>query len=539
MSVMKKRITGCDIAGTVNARLPEVPYRPTVPALLHRAVELYGDDDFVVLPDERLTFADAERRSGALALRLLAAGAGKGTRVGIVLPTGVDWVVAWLAAARVGALAMLFPATYRPEELRRSLVIGDVAILFAPHELFGQDYPVFLEEAVAGLARHRSGPILAPAAPYLRAIWMPGSCERSWATPYSDAAGPTVPGEGSSAGEELLTAVEAAISPADPLLVIFTSGSSADPKAVVHTHGAAIRKIQPELGMCLAGSFPGRTFCAMPFFWVGGPQDLLGALHSGATVVTQARFEATGALELLERERCTSIVGWANLLDRLEQDPTFPSRDLSALSLPALAHSSRGHPRNLGMTETFGPHANREWFDYRVIDPGSGRALEDGEEGEFLVRGFGLMAGLYKQEREAVFDPDGWYHTGDRGYVEDGTIWFTGRYSEAIKSAGANVAPLEVERVLQSLPGVALALVVGVPDPGRGQAVAAAVVPAPGASLDIDDLRQQVNRRLSGYKVPTRWRVLQPHQVPWLASGKANKRAVAELFRERVTPGSG
>jgi acyl-CoA synthetase (AMP-forming)/AMP-acid ligase II len=184
------------------------------------------------------------------------------------------------------------------------------------------------------------------------------------------------------------------------------------------------------------------------------------------------------------------------------------------------------------MTETFGPHANRRWFDYKVIDPASGRELPDGEEGEFLVRGFGLMGGMYKKEREEVFDVDGWYHTGDRGYLENEMIWFTGRYSETIKSGGANVAPLEVERVLESLPGVANALVVGVPDPdpGRGQAVAAALVPAPGATLDPVELRRLANSRLSGFKVPTRWLVLEPEQVPWLASGKANKRALIELF---------
>src|SRR5262249_39116789 len=119
----------------VTPRLPEVRYHPTVPSLLRRAVELYGERDFVLLPEQRLSFAEAERQSRALARRLLAHGAGKGTRIGIVLPTGVDWVVAWLAAARVGALAMLFPATYRPEELRRSLRMGDVALLFAPQNL--------------------------------------------------------------------------------------------------------------------------------------------------------------------------------------------------------------------------------------------------------------------------------------------------------------------------------------------------------------------------------------------------------------------
>jgi acyl-CoA synthetase (AMP-forming)/AMP-acid ligase II len=500
-----------------------VQYRPTVPALLRAAIDAHGDSDYVVLPDDRLTFRVAERRSAALALRLLEAGAGKGTRIGIFLPTGTDWVVAWLAAARIGALSMLLPATYRPAELRRTLAIGDVAILFAPRTMLGKDCEAFLEDAVPSLSGHDGGPIQDLDVPYLRSIWMTGDSSKPWATPVDLAVD-------SPPADAFLRAVEAAVSPADPLLVIYTSGSAADPKAIVHTHGAAIRKIQPELAMCLPASFPGRTFCAMPFFWVGGPQELLGALHSGAAVVTQPRFAVREALELLERERCTSIMGWANILDQLKSDPTYPMRRLADLTLPIAARSSQGHPRNLGMTETFGPHANPDWFEYKVIDPVDGTILEPGQEGEFCVRGFGLMAGMYKKEREEVFGPDGWYHTGDRGYVEDGTIWFTGRYSEMIKSGGANVSPLEVERVLEGQPGVAVALVLGVTDPDRGQAVAAVVVPDAGAELDPIELRERTNRELSAYKVPSRWLVLQPEEVPFLPSGKPDKRTLRDRF---------
>jgi acyl-CoA synthetase (AMP-forming)/AMP-acid ligase II len=507
----------------VDARLPEVPYRTTVPVLLHRAARAYGDDDYVVLRDERLTFREAERSSASLARQLLASGVGKGTRVGLLLPTGIDWVVAWLAAARIGALSMLFPATYRPAELRRALSISDVAILFAPRSMFGKDYEAFLEEAIPSLARHAGGPIRDLEVPYLRSIWLTGESSRPWATEVRSAGGATE-------ADPHLQAIEASVSPADPLLVIYTSGSAADPKAIVHTHGAAIRKIQPELGMCLQASFPGRTFCAMPFFWVGGPQELLGALHSGATIVTQARFEASEALELLEREQCISIVGWANILDQLKADPTYSSRRLNQLSMPEVARSSRGHPRNLGMTETFGPHANLDWFDYKIIDPVDGTMLANGEEGEFCVRGFGLMAGMYKKEREEVFDADGWYHTGDRGYIEDGVIWFTGRYSEMIKSGGANVSPLEVERVLEAQPGVALALVLGLRDQDRGEMVAAAVVADDETKLDTAELRERTSKELSAYKVPSRWLLLEQEDVPVLANGKPNKRALRELF---------
>ena len=517
-------------------RLPPITFRPTLPELLHRAVEHFGDNDYVVMIDRRITFAGAERESATLAKRLLAEGVGKGTRIGIILPTGIDWLVAWLAAARIGALPMLFPSTYRPAELRRALKLSDAALLVAPTTMLGKDYEKFLEESVPGLAGHDARPVYDPAAPFLRAIWLFGSPTRPWARRVVSAGDPGV-------SDDLLAAVEAEVSPADPILVIFTSGSSADPKAIIHTHGATIRKVQPELGMALPGSFPGRTFCAMPFFWVGGPQDLLGALHSGAAIITQERFDPAGALELLEREQCTSVLGWASVVEQIRAQPDYERRNLDSLTSSAprqAGASSRGDPPNLGMTETFGPHANRDWFDYRIVHPESNEVLPEGETGEFCVRGFGLMAGMYKREREVVFDAEGWYHTGDRGYIEGGRIWFTGRYSEMIKSSGTNVSPLEVEQVLESFADVRTAFVVGVTGPAGGEVVAAAVVPTEGAQADPEDLRVRVNRELSAYKVPKHWLVLDEHDVPMLASGKPDKRALRDRIQadlDHVDPG--
>jgi acyl-CoA synthetase (AMP-forming)/AMP-acid ligase II len=514
----------------VQKRLPDIPFTPTLPVLLRQAVDRFGDDDYVVMPDQRLSFADAELASAKLAKRLLAAGVGKGTRIGIILPTGIDWVVAWLAAGRIGAYPMLFPATYRPAELRRALRMSDAALLVAAPTLLGKDYEAFLEEAIPTLAEHdASGPLSDTEVPFLRSVWIMGDTDRTWATVIDASA----EAPAANISDELFEAVESEVSPADPLLVIYTSGSSAEPKAIIHTHGATIRKVQAELGICLPGSLPGRTFCAMPFFWIGGPQDLLGALHSGAAVVSQERFEVGEALELLERERCDSIVGWASVYEQLAAHPTYPDRDLSRLKLPEgqRFESSRGDPVNLGMTETFGPHANLDWFDYLVVDPETGEELPEGDEGEFWVRGFGLMAGMYKREREAVFDPDGFYHTGDRGYIENDRIWFRGRYTEMVKAGGANVAPLEVEQILLGLDGVRMAFVMGVPDPERGEVVAAVVAPDEGASLDPDTLSAQVNAQLSHYKVPVRWLIIEEGEIPWLASGKPDKRSLKERFQ--------
>jgi acyl-CoA synthetase (AMP-forming)/AMP-acid ligase II len=509
------------------SQAPAIAFKPTLPELLHRAAARYGGDDFVVMRDRRISFDEAERASWLLADRLLTAGVGKGTRIGLTHPTGIDWVIAWLASARIGAMPMLFPATYRPAELQRALLISDAAVLLACRSMLGKDYEEFLEQALPELGDHPGGALQMWRVPFLRQIWMPGPT-RPWATPVSL----DIPDE-RWCRSDILAAVEDQVSPADPLLVMYTSGSSADPKAVVHTHGACIRKVQPELGMSLPGSLPGRTFCAMPFFWVGGPQDLLGALHSGAAIVTQERFDSGECLDLMEREGCTTILGSPWVLDQLRNHPTFASRRLEGLELPLArmhATSRRGDPANRGMTETFGPHHNRDWFDYKVVDPDTGEELPDGEPGEFCVRGFGLMAGIYKKEREAVFDADGWYHTGDRGYVQDGQIWFLGRYSEMVKSAGANVSPLEIERVLVSFADVADAVALGVPDKDRGQVIAAVVVPAPGATLDRGDLERRVNAELSAFKVPRHWLILAEQDLPRLANGKPDKQTLKNLF---------
>jgi len=139
---------------------------------------------------------------------------------------------------------------------------------------------------------------------------------------------------------------------------------------------------------------------------------------------------------------------------------------------------------------------------------------------------------MYKREREEVFDADGYYHTGDRCYVENGNVWFKGRFAEIVKVGGANVAPLEVEKLLVSYPEVKMAFVIGVDDPRAGQIVAAVVVPTDGATIDTDALRTRANAELSAYKVPTRWLVLIEHQVPSLGSGKPDKRAMRTLFAE-------
>ena len=193
-----------------------------------------------------------------------------------------------------------------------------------------------------------------------------------------------------------------------------------------------------------------------------------------------------------------------------------------------------GIPGHRGMSETVG---NWNGVERTSSIPRPASALADGEEGELLIRGYGLTQGYYKKEREEVFDADGWLHTGDRCFIVDNRPYFVGRFYEMVKSRGANVSPREVELVLEAFPDIAHALVFGLPHPEMEEEVTAVIVPAPGADPDVESIRVRARAELSSYKVPTRIEILaEETEVPWLASGKPDKRALKARFEEHTEP---
>jgi acyl-CoA synthetase (AMP-forming)/AMP-acid ligase II len=537
-------------------KLPDLDHPATMPTVVRRAAERYGDRPFIVMPDRRMTFAQAEEASRSLAGRLLASGVGKGTRVGAMFGYGADWVVTWLAVTRVGALFMPFSTAYKPPELRKALLLGDVERLIIPPRLSESDHVAFVEEAIPGLSGAGQDPLFLAELPYLRSVWVAGGASRAWAHPIAidfralPADEPTVP-------DGLLEAAEAQVTPADWMLVVFTSGTTSTPKAAVHTHGNFLRH-GANLARFQGFTTETKSFCGMPFFWIGGVGlELNMALAEGSTVLCVERFEPDAALALMETENANHVGMWSQLAQRLRQHITATGRDVSRI--PALAPPAPGTPftldpelrhNSLGMTETVGPHSApgpetdrvlpeelRGSFgplvpcvEHRIADPETNVSLSNGREGEVCIRGYSLMAALYKKERHETFDEDGWYHTGDRGLIRDGYLFFKGRLSEMIKTSGSNVAPREVELALETFDEVGLAVVIGLPDPDRGQIVGAALAPKPGAMIDADDILERLDKELSSYKVPRRVLVLSPEAVPYLASGKPNRIRIKQML---------
>lgn len=516
----------------------------TIAEALRRRPSL-GDTPLVICDRERLSYAEADTRSALLARRLVALGAGKGTHVGLLYPNGAQFVVAMLAAARIGAVVVPFSTFSTAPELRRQLIHADVTVLLATGSYRAHDYVTRLGEAVARTLTDRAtNPVFSPDVPVLRHIVFDADA----------------PAASSDAGQ--LTALEDDVDGGDVLAIIYTSGSTSDPKGVVHTH-ASLLAHQHSLNGIRGLTDTDRLFCNSPFFWIGGfAFGLLATLVAGATLICSTAADPADALDLLEAEKPSITNGFVSGIAHLARHPSFAGRDLSSMRrgnlYPIMAPGSR--PRDpelrhnmLGMTEAGGvvllsgdesdqPEARRgsygflaPGFEARVVDTGTGTDAGIGEIGELFLRGRYLMQGYHGLSREEVFDSEGWFHTGDLvRRDEDGLFYFIGRAGSMIKTAGANVAPAEVEKALiaalSTVDASVVVHVIGLPDDDRGQVVAALVATDTGATFDQLDMASALGSQLSAFKIPRRVRAVRHADVPTLSSGKVDIPALRELF---------
>ncbi len=531
----------------------------TIGALLRVRSEEEPDRVLLALEGRELTYAEAERRSAELARALLAADIGPGSRVALLLPNNPQFVVSWLALARIGAVTVPLSTFSTSAELIGLLRGADVTLLITAHVYRSQDYVASLVEGIDELDLLATGPLWSPAVPSLRRIVLafegiarpaPARIDPRWTLDGLHAGSATV-------SPEVLGAAEQAVSAADPMVIVHTSGSTSEPKGVIHTHGALIRHLD-NLNQLRRYDRSEVLFSNSPFFWIGGfAYALLGTLVAGATLVCANSVSASDALDLLERERPTMVNGFAASVAHLAEDPTFPSRDLSSIRrgnlypiMPAAVRPADPdlHHAMLGMTEAGSvclasddeseqPERRRGSFgrpvpglEAKVVAP-DGSECVVGETGVLAFRGPFLMEGYDGRERHQTFDADDWFHTGDLVTEdEDGYFYFRGRESDMIKTAGANVSPREVEAAILEVSGW-VAHVVGVDDAARGQLVGA-LVRAPEGSVDAEDLRTRLRGRLSAYKIPRRVVAVPAEKVPMMSSGKLDLRALKELLGE-------
>jgi acyl-CoA synthetase (AMP-forming)/AMP-acid ligase II len=505
---------------------------------------MHGAKNALVAENRSITHAELDRDSRALAARLVAAGVGKSARLGLLLPNGIEWAVTSAAAWRIGAVVVPLSTLLRPPELEAQLQIAAVTHLVLTQTFRDRSYLDDVEVVAPGVTAATRAGRRHPRLPSLRRVWIADDLPVS---PVDDL--PVSPVD-----DALVGALEDAVRPADDFVVLFTSGSRGAPKGTVHTHGSALRAVASGLDARRIGA-DDRLYIPMPFFWTGGlAGGLLSALVAGATLLTEAVPEAERTLDLLERERATLFRGWPDQAARLASHPRFATADVSSLgpaSLPAVLPPARrpapGARANLfGMTETFGPYCGArldldlpdakfgscgqpfDGVEVRIVDPGTGMICSPAEIGEIRVRGRNVMRCIVGRTRDATFDTDGFYPTGDLGSVDaDGYLWYHGRRDDMFKVKGATVFPGEVEAAIRTIDGVRQAHVTNVPDQKQGDAVGVLVV----TTTALDELVAGARVRLSAFKVPTCWAVTDSaDDVPMTATAKVDKAALQELL---------
>lgn len=518
----------------------------------------YGDTTYVVFEDEHYTYADIDAQVRSLAHHLREVhGVGPGDRVAIAMRNYPEWVVGYWAIVALGAAVVGMNAWWTGPELQYALEDSRPKVLIADLERVDRVAPVL-------------GALRATAPLHLVAVRHPGDLPDD-ASRWEDVVRAEDAPEGLPAAD---------IHPDDDATIFYTSGTTGSPKGAQLTHRGSVHNLMHCAFMVqvagaaaaravAAGDLPARpprpelpnvVMAPTPLFHVTANNCLLHPTTlGGGTIVLTYKWDPARALELIEREHVTSFSGVPTMSRELLAHPDWATRDVSSLSAmggggaplqPDLVGKidrslARGAPSTgYGLTETCGivtANAGMTYvskpdsagpvvptLDAKIVDDDD-RELPVGDAGRLLVKGPIVIKGyLHKPEATAEAIRDGWFDTGDIARLDDdGFVYIVDRAKDMVLRGGENVYCSEVEAAIYELDGVAEAAVFGIPDERLGEAVAAAVVLAPGASLTADDLRAALAGRLAAHKLPSRvWFLDEP--LPRNANGKFVKRQLRD-----------
>jgi fatty-acyl-CoA synthase len=513
----------------------------------------------VVSGGERLHYAALKQHVDRFARSLLATGVRRGDRVALLVPNRSEWIVTAFAAAKIGAITAAISTFSTSRELAWALEHSGASVLLTLASFRGRSFIDAVREFCPELDASAPGALASIRLPSLRTVITIGG-----QTPAGAFSLAGFLERGERVDNSALAAAQRAVTLDDICYILYTSGSTAAPKGVTLAHGNLIAN-GFDIGERMHLGAADRVWLAVPLFWSFGSANAVPAIMThGGCVVLQECFEPGEALSLIERERCSVYYGMANMARALREHAAYPHRRLGAMRTGLTI----GPPEDIAMTmevlgatelcnvygstETYGNCAVTDAHDpvelrlhdqglplpgmtIRTVDPVTRRRLPQGEAGELAVAGY-VTPGYYRApELDAeAFTADGCFLTGDLGSVEpNGRIRFRGRLKEIIKTGGINVSPLEVEQVLLQHPDIVQAYVVGVPDPAKGEIVAAAVELRSGIAAGAEPILAFCRERLASYKVPARLAFRSAAELPRTPTGKIHKPSLREALSNR------
>lgn len=522
----------------------------TIVELLNNARN-HGDLEFLVYEGERYTYTRFFNEVDALAAQLQGDfEIEKGDRLAIAMRNNVQWMISFCAAVLVGAVVVPINSWGKTEELEYAIADCSASLLICDESRFR-----LIEDKLASLVM-----------PIIVVPISPGFVRPENVALFDDVI---------SAGlEQSYTTPD--VDPDDNALILYTSGSTGFPKGVLHRHrtvGQAMMNMM-FLGLLVAefeggpreyrgGAERETPLLTVPLFHATGLiSGLLMPILLGQKVVMMYKWDSGRALKLIEQERVTSLSSVPAILQDLLNHPDYDQHDTASLmrvsaagaatpaGLPELIQSKIANPsRSAGyaMTETMAVCSTMSGalFDFKpdssgVMSPimevrfvaADGAQAAPVEPGEIQLRGICCTPGYWeKPEANAeTFTDDGWMKTGDLGLLdEDGYLHITGRIKEIVIRGGENIYPGEIEQAAFELPEVREVVVFGEPDPTMGEELVMVIYAAPGEAISEEKVRNYLNSRLAGYKVP-RTIAFWEQPLPRNASEKLHKLKVKEAY---------
>jgi len=538
----------------------------TLPGFIREVVARFGEREALVQPRgdgtfERWSYRVLWSRSVEVAQALIACGLGKGDRVGVLMTNRAEFLSALFGTALAGGTAAPLSTFSTPQELDHLLASSACSVLLFERSVLRKDFAQMLCELDPAIGEPAAGDLASSRFPFLR-ILAAVDCDEpvggveSWQAFLA---------RGARVSAARVEARADSIAPSDPGVLFFSSGSTNKPKGIVSAHrGVAIQMWRMRGQQGLREGV--RYWTANGFFWSGNFAMAIGAtLASGGTLVLQRTFEPEAALELMERQRVNFLFAWPHQWAQLETAANWKDTDLSALeyidkdSAIARHPTVRTHwiePRHCyGNTETFTlstaypAGTSRETAhdshglplpgnSLKIVDPLNGRVVAVGERGEIAVKGPTLMLGYLGVSLDETLDDEGYFRTGDGGYLDAaGRLFWEGRLNDIIKTGGANVSPVEIDEVIKECPGVKVTQTVGVPHTTLGELVVTCIVPHDGMALREEQVRGFAKERLASYKVPRRVLFFSSEDLQLTGSAKVKTADLRKLAARTLEEG--